>query len=50
MKKQEYIGAFLEGYFQYKKLEYGLDYFNHLRKAIKKAKKKYKSNFNRNVE
>ena len=41
-EKQKYIGAYLDGYFSDKKLEYGLVYFNQLEKATKKAKKKFK--------
>ena len=41
-EKQKYIGAYLDGYFSDKKLEYGLAYFNALEKATKKANKKYK--------
>ena len=41
-EKQKYIGAYLDGYFSDKKLEYGLAYFNALKKATKKANKKYK--------
>lgn len=42
MKKQEYIGAFLDGFFHDKKLDYNLLYFSIRDKAEKKAKKKWK--------
>lgn len=42
-KKQEYIGAFLDGYFVYKKFpEYNFDYIRVLEDASKKAEKKWK--------
>lgn len=41
-EKQKYIGAYLDGYFSNKKIEYGFAYFNELERAVKKAKKKYK--------
>lgn len=41
-EKQKYIGAFLDGYFSDKKLEYGFQYFANLDKAEKLAKKKWK--------
>ena len=41
-EKQKYIGAFLDGYFSDKKIQYGFFYFEELEKANKKAKKKYK--------
>lgn len=41
-EKQKYIGAYLDGYFSDKKIEYGFAYFDHLEKATKKAKKKWK--------
>lgn len=41
-EKQKYIGAYLDGYFSDKKIEYGFAYFNELEKATRKAKKKYK--------
>lgn len=42
MKKQEYIGAFLDGYFAENKVEYGMLYFSILDNATKLAKKKWK--------
>lgn len=42
-KKQEYIGAFLDGYFVDKKFpEYNFYYIRALEDAEKKAKKKWK--------
>ena len=41
-EKQKYIGAFLDGYFLDKSYSYGFTYFNELREATKKAKKKWK--------
>jgi hypothetical protein len=41
-KKQEYIGAFLDGYFALNKTEYGMQYFKELENATKLAKKKWK--------
>jgi hypothetical protein len=41
MTKKEYIGAFLDGYFSNKNIEYGFVYFNHLEKAEELAKKQY---------
>ena len=49
-EKQKYIGAFLDGYFSDKKLEYGFSYFNELNKATKKAKKKYKQYKKQNMK
>lgn len=40
--KEKYIGAFLDGYFSDKILDYGFKYFNELEKAEKLAKKKWK--------
>lgn len=40
--KQKYIGAFLDGYFSDKKLEYGFQYFAHLKEAEKLANKRWK--------
>jgi hypothetical protein len=42
MTKQEYIGAFLDGYFSGKKLEYGFAYLDQLEKAEQLAKNQYK--------
>jgi hypothetical protein len=42
MKKQDYINAFLDGYFSDKKVKYGLKYYAILNEAIKIAKKKWK--------
>lgn len=42
MTKQEYIGAFLDGYFSDKELDYGLAYLHQLERAEKLAKKQYK--------
>jgi hypothetical protein len=42
MKKQEYIGAFLDGYFAENKVEYGILYFSILENATNMAKKKWK--------
>lgn len=41
-EKQKYIGAYLDGYFSDKKLEYGFEYFNELERATKRAKKSFK--------
>jgi hypothetical protein len=41
-KKEEYIGAFLDGYFALNKMEYGFQYFNEIERATKLAKKKWK--------
>lgn len=41
-KKQEYILAFLDGYFETSNLPYGMRYFAELEKAEKLAKKKWK--------
>lgn len=42
-KKEEYIGAFLDGYFSDKKFsEYNFDYIRALEDATKKAKKRWK--------
>lgn len=41
-EKQKYIGAFLDGYFSDKKLEYGFEFFAHRKHAEKQAKKKWK--------
>ena len=42
MSKKEYIGAFLDGYFSDKFLNYGFVYFNELEKAENLAIKKWK--------
>lgn len=42
MTKKEYIGAFLDGYFSDKEINYGFSYFNHILKAEKLANKKWK--------
>jgi hypothetical protein len=41
-EKHKYIGAFLDGYFSDKKVNYGFEYFNELAKANKLAKSKWK--------
>lgn len=41
-EKQKYIGAYLDGYFSDKNLEYGFEYFRQLERATKRAKKKWK--------
>ena len=41
-EKQKYIGAFLDGYFHDKELDYNLLYFKIRDKAEKLAKKKWK--------
>jgi hypothetical protein len=41
-KKQEYIGAYLDGYFSDKKVEYGMHYYSMLNSAIDDAEKKWK--------
>ena len=41
-EKQKYIGAFLDGYFHDKELDYNLLYFKIRDKAEKKKKKKWK--------
>ena len=48
-EKQKYIGAFLEGYFSDKKVEFGMQYYSMLSNAIdiaenmwKQYKKQYK--------
>ena len=43
-EKQKYIGAFLDGYFHDKELDYNLLYFKIRDKAEKLAKKKWKKN------
>jgi len=40
--KQKYIGAFLDGYFSDKKVDYGMKYYSMLNNAIDVAKKKWK--------
>ena len=42
MKKQDYINAFLEGYFENNKLKYGMPYISKLNNAVDKAEKKWK--------
>jgi len=43
MKKKEYIGAFLDGYFVDKKFDqYNFEYIRALEEGEKKAKKKWK--------
>lgn len=42
MTKQEYVGAFLDGYFLDKELDYGFAYLHQLEIAEKLAKKKWK--------
>jgi hypothetical protein len=41
-KKQEYIGAFLDGYFLDKKIEFGMQYYSMLNNVIDIAEKKWK--------
>ena len=41
-EKQKYIGAFLDGYFSDKKVEFGMQYYSMLNNAIKKNEKKWK--------
>lgn len=41
-EKQKYIGAFLDGYFENSKLEYGIHYISKLNNATDIAKKKWK--------
>lgn len=41
-EKEKYIGAFLDGYFSDKLLNYGFTYFNEVENATKLAKKKWK--------
>lgn len=41
-EKQKYIGAFLDGYFADKKIEFGMQYYSMLNNAIDIAKKKWK--------
>jgi hypothetical protein len=41
-EKQKYIGAFLDGYFADKKIEFGMQYYSILNNAIKIAEKKWK--------
>jgi len=48
-EKQKYIGAYLDGYFSDKTYSYGFTYFGELRKATKKAKKKWKQYKNKKL-
>jgi hypothetical protein len=41
-EKQKYIGAFLDGYFSDKKVEFGMSYYSMLNNAIDIAEKKWK--------
>jgi hypothetical protein len=41
-EKQKYIGAFLDGYFSDKKVEFGMQYYSMLNNAINIAEKKWK--------
>ncbi len=41
-EKEKYIGAFLDGYFSDKCLNYGFTYFNQVEKAQKLANKKWR--------
>jgi hypothetical protein len=41
-EKQKYIGAFLDGYFSDKKLDFGINYYSMLNDAIDTAEKKWK--------
>ena len=49
-EKQKYIGAFLDGYFSDKELDYNLLYFNIRDKAEKLAKKKWKKYKNQLID
>ncbi|WP_296683634.1 hypothetical protein [Flavobacterium sp.] len=40
-EKQKYIGAFLDGYFSDKNIDYGFKYFSILEEATIKAEKKW---------
>jgi hypothetical protein len=42
MTKKEYIGAYLDGYFSDKKLDFGINYYSILNDAIDTAEKKWK--------
>lgn len=48
-EKQKYIGAFLDGYFENNKLEYGMQYISKLNNAIDIAKKKWKQYKKQNI-
>lgn len=41
-EKQKYIGAFLDGYFADKNMDYGMWYFSVLNNALDLANKKWK--------
>jgi hypothetical protein len=41
-EKEKYIGAFLDGYFFDKKVEFGMQYYSMLDNATDLAKKKWK--------
>ena len=41
-EKQKYIGAFLDGYFSDKKVEFGMQYYSMLSNATDIAEKKWK--------
>lgn len=41
-EKQKYIGAYLDGYFSDKKVEFGMQYYSMLDNAIDTAEKKLK--------
>lgn len=41
-EKQKYIGAFLDGYFSDKNIEYGMCYISMMNNALDIAKKKWK--------
>ncbi len=49
MKKKDYIGAFLDGYFSDKKLPYGLQYYIELENAETLANLKWKQFKNQNL-
>ena len=49
-EKQKYIGAFLDGYFSDKEVEFGMQYYSMLNNAIDIAEKKWKKIKNRNYE
>ena len=48
-EKQKYIGAFLDGYFFDKKVEFGMQYYSMLNNAIDIAEKKWKKYKKQNI-
>ena len=48
-EKQKYIGAFLDGYFSDKKVEFGMQYYSMLNNAIDIAEKKWKQYKKQNI-